>query len=82
MNKVRINFDSSDWSSIKDTTEKIKKSGIMVGSTEDDEDIIFSVEDYGDGDVLVTKVFQENGWVRSNYYHINDFIVEELYERG
>lgn len=82
MSTKMINFDSRDWNSIQDTIDKINEFGEMqFGKTEDDEDIFFSVANFGDEDCLVTEVFQHNGWVRKNIYHPKDHDIEELYRK-
>jgi hypothetical protein len=75
-----INFNSRDWSSIRDTIRKINASGTMqFGHTEDGKSITFDVQD---AHTLVTEVLQHNGWVRKNIYHADDYTVEELYKRA
>ena len=82
MSKGMINFNSRDWNSIRDTIDKINEIGEMqFGKTEDGENIIFDVVNYGDGDCLKTEVFQSNGWIRTNIYHPEDYSIEELYKK-
>ena len=79
-----INFDSTDWNSIRDTIAKVNEIGcVQRGATSEGEDIIFDVHTDEDGnDVLHTTLFQKNGWERHNYYHPNEYIIEEVYKKS
>lgn len=79
-----IYFDSTDWSTIRDTINKVNEIGCpQLGTTDDGEDILYEVYKDEDGnDVLHTTVFQKNGWERHNHYCPRDFRVEELYRKG
>lgn len=78
-----IYFDTTDWSTIEDTIEKVNAIGcVQLGTTADGEAITFDVCSDADGnDVLHTTVLQHNGWERHNYYHPSDYTVEEMYHR-
>lgn len=78
-----INFDSTDWNSIRDTIDKVNEIGCMqIGETSDGESIIFDVSRDDDGnDLLMTSVFQKNGWTRINYYNPVNYTIEELYKK-
>lgn len=79
----KIVFDSKNWDSIEDTLNKLKSIGEMqFGETESGESIIFDVDkDEEDKYSLVVSVFQKNGWVRTNIYHVADRTIEEIYRR-
>lgn len=82
MNNV-INFNSTDWNSIRDTINKINKIGCMqIGETSRGETITFDVTNCGDEDCLVTEVFQKNGWIHRRVYHPSDLTVEGSHKRG
>lgn len=75
-----IYFDSQDWDSIRDTIDKINRAGeLQIGETDEGETIIFDVTPEG---YLQTEVLQKNGWVRTNVYDTDDFIINETYKRG
>lgn len=77
-----INFDSTNWESIKDTINKLNEAGEMqFGKTSDDEYILFDVGRNEDGDYLITEVLQHNGWMRRNEYYPNDHSVCETYKK-
>lgn len=82
-NKKMINFDSRDWDSIRDTINKINEAGEMqFGKTSEGETIIFYVaKNDDDKDILKTEVFENTGWIRTNYYDPYSFTVEELYKK-
>ena len=80
--KKMINFDSRDWDSIRDTIQRINEAGeLQFGKTSEGETIIFDVGHDGEGDTLITEVFQDNGWIRKNIYHMYDHSIEELYHK-
>lgn len=75
--KNKINFDSQDWNSIQDTYNKVNEIGCMqLGTTSEGELITFHVRyDHA----LITEVRQNNGWIRKNIYHLDDYTSEEMY---
>lgn len=78
-----INFDSTSWSSINDTIQKINAFGEMqVGETDKKETIVFDiVKDEEGNDCLVTDVFQKNGYIRRNIYNPDTLTVQEIYTK-
>lgn len=75
-----INFDSSNWDSIRETIKEIEQRAMMImcRTTEDE----LMILDSPDSHTLITEVFQKNGWILKNVYHIKDFTIEEMYERA
>ena len=82
MNTNTIKFDPTDWDSIRDTIDKINNFGVQLGTTSEEENILFDLGKDDDGnDYLITSVFQSNRWIRKNYYYPNDYIIEEIYQK-
>ena len=78
MNKtVTINIDFSDPKSVKTNINKYKNLDYMIfGKNTDDEDMDISLSEDG----VVTKTYQNNGWLRVNYYDENGFMECETFE--
>lgn len=82
------NFDSTSWDSIRAMIALINKLGtILSGTTVGGAFIVFDLTQYKDDehkvdyDILHTRVFQSDGWVRHNYYDPKDYTVEETFEK-
>lgn len=72
----QIVFDSSDWKSMRELCKAHEKYPVLlVGKTSGDEDIMIEIL----SDRIITEVFQENGWIRKNYYYPEECITEELF---
>lgn len=80
----RIHFDPRNWDTVQDTIDKVNEMGCMqLGENEWGEDVTFDVcKDYDGNDALHITTYQTNGWIRHNYYYPNDYVSEELYEKG
>lgn len=48
----------------------------LMGKTSGGEDIMIEIL----SDRIITEVFQENGWVRKNYYYPEEGTSEELFQ--
>lgn len=75
-----INFESSNWNSIRETIKEIEQRAMMIicRTTEDE----LMILDSPDSHTLITEVFQTNGWRRKNIYHTDDFTIEEMYSKS
>lgn len=78
MNKtVTINIYFSEPKSVKTNINKYKNLDYMIfGKNTNDEDMDISFSEDG----VVTKTYQNNGWLRVNYYDKNGFMECETFE--
>ena len=73
---MKIKFDPRDHKGMLKLMKEHGNDGVMhTGTNEDGEDVSISV--YNDTIIVVT--YQNNGWVRKNFYY-SDGSSEELFE--
>ena len=62
----QVVFDSGDWGSMRELCKNHEQYPVpLLGKTSIGEDIIIEVL----SDRIITEVYQENGWVRKNFYY-------------
>lgn len=73
----QVVFDSGDWASMRELCKKHEQYPVpLLGKTSIGEDIIIEVL----SDRIITEVYQENGWVRKNFYYPEECTTEELFQ--
>lgn len=67
----QVVFDSGDWGSMRELCKNHEQYPVpLLGKTSIGEDIIIEVL----SDRIITEVYQENGWVRKNFYYPEDVL--------
>lgn len=73
----QVVFDSGDWGSMRELCKNHEQYPVpLLGKTSIGEDIIIEVL----SDRIITEVYQENGWVRKNFYSPEECTTEELFQ--
>lgn len=73
----QVVFDSGDWASMRELCKNHERYPVpLLGKTSIGEDIIIEVL----SDRIITEVYQENGWVRKNFYYPEECTTEELFQ--